>query len=142
MAEVVGPRLLTAHRSRETGLVPDTVEHLPTVAAVTWLPAAEVKNVPRVGPNRARVIRSQSARTSLTSPVIGDALHRLGVTMWPTTTISVIPTMPNNAPSWRTSMAVVPTSPTMDEMDQRFDWLIIDVMIRASALSVLPELRQ
>jgi hypothetical protein len=39
-------------------------------------------------------------------------------------------------------MAVVPTSPTMDEMDQRFDWLIIDVMIRASALSVLPELRQ
>jgi hypothetical protein len=44
---------------------------------VTWLPVVETKNVRRDGPNRAADIRSQPARTSVTSLVSGSRRERL-----------------------------------------------------------------
>ncbi len=78
MAQVVGPRLLAARRPRADRPGPRSAgRSCATVAPVTWLPVAETKNVPRDGPNRARVTRSQRARTSVTSPVSGSRRDRL-----------------------------------------------------------------
>src|SRR4051795_9910656 len=76
VAEAVRSRPLASRRSGETGLVPDTVEHLPTVAAVTWLPVVDTKNVRRDRPNRAADIRSQPAGTSVTSLLSGSRRER------------------------------------------------------------------
>jgi len=75
--EIVGPGLLAACCPRQPGLIPNAVEHFPTVAAVTGLPVEEAKNVRRDGPNLFFDAYSQAASTSATSAVIGSLRLRL-----------------------------------------------------------------